>query len=108
MCEYKGKNDPTRVCSAEWSEEEYERALSRITEVAFSSLSSHSMRKGTPHPRLITVTPLLYLDISANHALTPCLQTFKGIVDWLPPPTEEESDEPEEDESTGGEGEETD
>jgi hypothetical protein len=28
MCEYKGKNDLTRVCSTEWSEEEYEKALS--------------------------------------------------------------------------------
>jgi hypothetical protein len=89
MCEYKGKNDPTQVFSAEWSEEEYEKALGRITGVAFSSLSEPLQPfdvDKNPAPEVNSHHSSIAFEYATVHPLTPCLQTFRRIVDWLPPP----------------------
>jgi hypothetical protein len=110
MCEYKGKSDLTRVSFAEWNEEEYEKTLGRITGVAFFSLSKPLQpfdAEENPAPEVNNHHFFLAYESSTVCALTPRLQTFRGIVDWLPPPAEEESEELEEDEAASEEGYET-
>jgi hypothetical protein len=89
MCEYKGKNDPTRVSFAEWNEEEYEKTLGRITGVTFSTLSEPLKpfnAEENPAPEVSSHYFLFASESPTVRALTPCLQTFRGIVNWLPPP----------------------
>jgi hypothetical protein len=63
MWEYRGQNDCTRSTAVEWSEDEYRKALAKITTATFTSLDAglQPFCEDRPAPKVCGDFALLFI-----------------------------------------------
>ena len=66
MWEYRGQNDCTRSTAVEWSEDEYRKALAKITTATFTSLDTglQPFSEDKPTPKVRGDLVLLFIGLA--------------------------------------------